>query len=185
MGTIKIPQAVQYFASIIFKEKNHLVDAKDNILQLVGNIQEETTTMPFSKTDYYEREMGSDLIRIFVLFETLMQRDVLSDIKIITNDIETLLAKNDARTVNIDPGYMSLENIVLATPKGYAHRIYIGKGIYGDLTLIYNTGTYRPLEWTYPDYGGDDIIALFNRWRGFLKAKLKGFGGSEIQAAKP
>ena len=36
MGTIKIPQAVQYFASIIFKEKNHLVDAKDNILQLVG-----------------------------------------------------------------------------------------------------------------------------------------------------
>ena len=96
------------------------------------------------------------------------------DIKSKTNDIEASLAKNGMRTVNIDPGYISLENTILATTKGYAHRIYIGKGIYGDLTLIYNAGTYRSLEWTYPDYGEDDIISLFNGWRGVLKKKLKG-----------
>lgn len=175
MGTVKIPQSVQYFASIIFREEKYLIDAKGSLIQLVGSIEEETVVMPFSKTNYYEKEMGSDLKRIFVLFEALMQRDVLSDIKLKTNHIEASLANNGMRTVNIDPGYISLENAILATTKGYAHRIYIGKGIYGDLTLIYNAGTYRSLEWTYPDYGGDDIISLFNGWRGVLKTKLKVF----------
>jgi hypothetical protein len=61
------------------------------------------------------------------------------------------------RTANIDPGYLLLERLVLATGKNYSHRIYIGRGIYADLTLIYRDGAYRALPWTYPDYAGEPL----------------------------
>jgi hypothetical protein len=77
------------------------------------------------------------------------------------------------RRVNIDPGYIALEHVVLGTTKGFAHRVYLGQGIFGDLTLMYANSTYRPLEWTYPDYAGGDIIAMFKRWRETYKKELK------------
>lgn len=174
MGQLRLPQQVQYFASIIFGKESDLLGAKQQLTSVIGDISEETAVMPFSKTNYYEKEMGGNLLRIFVLFEPLMQREMLPGIKLKTNDIEASSSKNKRRVVNIDPGYISLENIILATTKGYAHRIYIGSGIYGDLTLMYNTGSFRPLMWTYPDYRSEDIISLFNGWREVLKAKLKG-----------
>jgi len=68
---------------------------------------------------------------------------------------------------------MALEHVVLATTKGYSHRIYLGEGIFADLTLLYENGTYRPLQWTYPDYGGDELIGLLNRWRERYKGLLR------------
>lgn len=174
MGTVKIPKPVQFFTSIIFSDEIVLFDAKERLRAAIGNFQEETVFMLFSQTDYYEREMGGSLSRIFILFEPFFWRDMLPDIKLKTNDIELVLALKGKRVVNIDPGYISLENIVLATTKGYAHRIYVGSGIYGDLTLTFSAGTYRPLGWTYPDYGSKEVISLLNRWRVLLKEKLKG-----------
>lgn len=173
MGTVKTPKPVQFFTSIIFGDEIPLFDAREGLRTAIGNFQEETAFMLFSQTDYYEREMGGNLSRIFILFEPLFQRDMLPDIKLKTNDIELVLALKGKRMVNIDPGYISLENIVLATTKGYAHRIYVGSGIYGDLTLTFSAGTYNPLGWTYPDYGSKEVISLLNRWRESLKEKLK------------
>jgi hypothetical protein len=48
---------------------------------------------------------------------------------------------------------------VLATGKNYSHRIYIGKGIYADLTLIYTKGGFTTLPWTYPDYAAKHMFA--------------------------
>jgi hypothetical protein len=75
--------------------------------------------------------------------------------------------------LNIDPGYLSLEHVILATTKGYTHRPYLRDGIYADLTLIYQKGSYRALEWTYPDYGQPNIIALFNHLRTMYAEALK------------
>ena len=50
-----------------------------------------------------------------------------------------------------------MERLVLATGKNFAHRIYIGKCIYADLTLIYQKNGYQPLPWTYPDYAHGSI----------------------------
>ena len=38
---------------------------------------------------------------------------------------------------------MLLERFVLATGKNFAHRIYIGKEIYADLTLIFRKGRFE------------------------------------------
>ena len=75
--------------------------------------------------------------------------------------------------MNIDPGYVALEHMVLATTKGYSHRVYLGQGIFADLTLIYDNGTYRSLPWTYRDYGSNELISLFNLWRERYKRLLR------------
>jgi hypothetical protein len=87
----------------------------------------------------------------------LIGQDQLADIKLVTNALEQARAADGRRRVNIDPGYLLLERFVLATGKNYSHRIYLGRGIYADLTLIYRQGAFRALPWTYPDYGGQPI----------------------------
>jgi hypothetical protein len=173
MGVISGPKSVQFFTSLIFKENRHLESAEKSMREAVGSITDRTTSMSFHYTNYYEKEMGSNLSRVFLLFEPLFNRELLPEIKIKTNSIETFLSSEGKRAVNIDPGYISLENVVLATTKGYAHRIYLGFGIFADLTLVYRNGTYKPLEWTYPDYGSEEIIEILKRWRNILKEKLR------------
>jgi hypothetical protein len=95
------------------------------------------------------------------------------DVKLATNAIEEAMSVSGRRRVNIDPGYVALEHVVLATTKGYSHRLYLGQGIFGDLTLMFHNGGYRPLEWTYPDYASEETTQMFNRWRQQYKEQLR------------
>jgi hypothetical protein len=173
MGTIKEPQSVVLFASIIFQTDDDLRKTLDDLASAVGAITEQTPVEQFTHTTYYAKEMGANLLRTFVLFEPLVKRGTLSEIKLKTNAIEESFARNGKRAVNIDPGYIALEHVILATTKGYAHRVYLDNGIHADLTLMYRNGAYRPLEWTYPDYGEAQTISLLHRWREQLKKVLK------------
>jgi hypothetical protein len=173
MGTPKEPKPVQFFASVIFSGTQEPFRAEQELIGLIGTIEEKTPPASFSYTKYYEAEMGDNLLRLFLLFEPLLQRERLAEIKVKTNGFERDLSTGGRRTVNIDAGYISLENVILATTKGYAHRIYLGYGIYADLTLVFTDGTYRGLEWTYPDYGTQGYISMFNRWRDGYRQKLK------------
>lgn len=173
MGIPKDPKPIKLFASLIFREGAVLNDALKMLEDGIGTIQEKRPPTPFSHTDYYEKETGKDLLRTFILFKELFPRESLPRIKLKTNEIELAFSENQRRRVNIDPGYISLENVILATTKGYTHRIYIGSGIYADLTLIYSSGTYRALEWTYPDYSEATTISVFNEWRENYKQVLK------------
>ena len=143
------------------------------MIGLLGPVKERTGPVPFTHSAYYEPEMGPGLSRCFLLFEPLVARERLVEMKHATNAIEQTLAMDGKRRVNIDPGYIALEHVVLATTKGFAHRVYLGQGIFGDLTLMFANSTYRPLEWTYPDYASGDIIAMFQRWRETYKKELK------------
>jgi hypothetical protein len=78
--------------------------------------------------------------------------------------------------LNIDPGLLSAERLVLATGKNYSHRIYLGQGIFGDLTLIYERGSFRPLAWTYPDYRQEEAIWMFNKIRERYLREIADFG---------
>jgi hypothetical protein len=117
--------------------------------------------------------MGEGLRRYFLLFEPLLEREMLAGIKLGTNGIELTGAENERRAVNVDPGYIALEHVVLGTTKGFSHRIHLGKGIFADLTLLYENGSYRRLKWTYPDYGSDQSILLLNGWRERYKGLLR------------
>ncbi len=123
----------------------------------------------FNRTRYYEKETGWPLYRRFISFSKLIYPDSIVDIKLMTNTIENEHLVNKRRRINIDPGYISLERLVLATGKNYTHRIYLTKGIYADLTLVFHAGTFKPLAWTYPDYANEKVIGYFNKARnGYL-----------------
>ncbi|HBA53516.1 DUF4416 family protein [Syntrophorhabdus aromaticivorans] len=178
MGTPGIPKPVRFFTSVISRDEERIRRVREELPDLLGDIEEMTAPVPFLHTHYYDREMGEGLLRCFLLFKPLAGRERLGLIKLRTNEIESRLSVDGRRAVNIDPGYISLEQVVLATTKGFTHRLYLGDGIFGDLTLIFSDGTFRPLPWTYPDYGGNELISLFNAWRNSYRALLRhGTGG--------
>jgi hypothetical protein len=104
----------------------------------------------------------------------MIAQDRLPEIKLATNAIEQAHAAGGRRRVNIDPGYLLLERFVLATGKNYSHRIYLGHGIYADLTLIYRQGTFQTLPWTYPDYAEPPLGRFLLAVRGKYALDLKG-----------
>jgi hypothetical protein len=57
------------------------------------------------------------------------------------------------------------ERFVLASGKNFSHRIYIGLGIYADLTLIYQKGSFQKLPWTYPDYADQAMLNFLDQVR--------------------
>ena len=121
--------------------------------------------MQFNFTSYYESEMGSLLLRRMFAFQSLVAQDDLSTIKLTTNEIERHFSHKGCRRVNIDPGYMLRERFVLASGKNFSHRIYIGDGIYADLTLIYQKGGFQRLPWTYPDYHDEGMQTFLEQVR--------------------
>ncbi|MFH0824730.1 MAG: DUF4416 family protein [Pseudomonadota bacterium] len=138
-----------------------------------GSLQEEIGPMPFDFTSYYEQEMGPGIKRWLWFFPEGVDRGELAGIKLLTNEVEQSYTKMGRRRFNLDPGLLSLENFILATGKNRAHRIYIGKGIFADLTLVFRKGTYHSLEWTYPDYASAEMIGVLNRLRESYKCRIR------------
>ncbi|RMF85348.1 MAG: DUF4416 family protein, partial [Nitrospinota bacterium] len=62
--------------------------------------------------------------------------------------------------------------VVLATTKDRQHRIYLGKGIYAEVTLRYVAKHYRCWEWTYPDYRTPEYIQTFEALRKLYHRQL-------------
>lgn len=124
------------------------------------------------ETNYYSREMGQPLMKQFLAIDGLFDPANLSRMKLQSNEWERELAQSGqyshARPVNIDPGYLMLNKLVLASCKDRAHRIYLSDGIYAEECLYYVAG-WRSRPWTYPDYQREDFHAFFNLVRERLK----------------
>ncbi|MGB2705651.1 MAG: DUF4416 family protein [Candidatus Omnitrophota bacterium] len=138
-----------------------------------GKIDNESGTFNFSCTPYYEKEFGQNLKRKFFSFKRPVRLRKNYRIKLYTNSVEKKLSEKNARTINIDPGYVSLTKLVLFTTKNRSHRIYIDEGIYADLELQFSNKSFRALPWTYPDYKTDAYIEFFNSVRSAYLEQVK------------
>ncbi|MDD5079255.1 MAG: DUF4416 family protein [Candidatus Omnitrophica bacterium] len=165
MGKIIKPQPVKLILALIFRDKLSYSKTLRILSKKFGRVDFESPVFNFNVTDHYEKEIGRDLFRRFISFNKLIPPEALSRIKILTNKIEKKLSCKKGRTVNIDPGYLDMAKLVLATTKDYMHRIYLGRGIYAEITLSYQGKSFRPWDWTYPDYRTDAYIRLFNHIR--------------------
>jgi hypothetical protein len=165
MSTPQKPRPAKLVIGMFMPDKALFRDIFLNLTGAFGSADAVSQWFPFDATDYYAEEMGSPLFRRMVGFLELIEPDGLVEIKGLTNDLERRFAKGGKRRVNIDPGYIVAERYVLATGKNYTHRINLRKGIYADLTLIYQKGRFRPLDWTYPDYAGQPIIGFLTAVR--------------------
>jgi hypothetical protein len=117
-----------------------------------GGVEKLSEPYDFNFTDYYEKEIGSGLEKRFAVFQKSIDRAELADIKIFTNMIEKKLSIDGSRQINIDPGYVTRANLVLATTKELPHRIYLKDGIFAEVTLLFKKDGCKYLDWTYPDF---------------------------------
>jgi len=176
MGEEKLPQKVKLFFGLIFAERDIFDAVLKRLANDYGDIDYMSDVVPFDKTSYYEKEIGANLSRVFISIKELTAPDELPSVKIQTNILERHFGRADGtRIVNIDPGYLGLSKVVLATTKDYNHRLYLGRKIFGEVTLHYkgDEKTFAPWEWTYPDYREKMAIDFFNHMRQVLKEQLK------------
>jgi hypothetical protein len=138
-----------------------------------GPIALSSEPFKFDATDYYSATMGTDLRKQFFAFERLSHPGSVVDAKLQANawesEFEELSRHPEPRPLNLDPGYLTLGKLVLASTKDYAHRIYLGKGIFAEITLNYRNHRWQPHEFTFPDYRRADYHAFFSQCRDYLK----------------
>ena len=172
MSVLRIPEPARLIVSVLTPEKEVADSASTLLVRELGPIEEEIGPLAFDFTSYYDAEMGSGIRRWIWVFADLTDRSRLAGIKRLTNEIESAYSREGKRRFNLDPGLLTLENLVLATGKNQAHRIYLGEGVFGDLTLIFRKGVYQPLPWTYPDYASRELTAVLEGVRQRYKCKL-------------
>jgi len=165
MSVPQTPKHAKLVIGIIVLELKIIDSLVTELASQFGQIDLISPWMPFNYTTYYEPEMGSPLFRRMFAFKPLISQGDLSTFKLATNQMEDHYSHQGRRRVNIDPGYVLRERFVLASGKNFSHRIYIGAGIYADLTLIYHKGSFKKLPWTYPDYSDDGMLKFLEQVR--------------------
>ncbi len=177
MWKLKGPKPVKLIVGILAADRQCLHEAVDAIIGKVGTTDFTSDVWPFDKTDYYNDQTGPNILRQFVSIEKLIDPGKLARIKCKTNKIEQNLAKSLGlplpRPVNLDPGIIEPSKLILATTKNYSHRIYIGKKMYAEVTLMFDKGHWRPLDYTYPDYRQKCYFDFFDSVRNRLLEQLK------------
>ncbi len=177
MWQLKDPQPVKLIFGILAANHQCLHTAIDALSAKFGRLDFSSDVWPFDKTDYYNEQTGSRILRKFVSLEKLIAPGKLAKMKLQTNKLEQKLAKSLAlplpRPVNLDPGIIEPSKLVLATTKNYSHRIYIGRKIYAEVTLIFDKGKWCSLEHTYPDYKQQCYFDFFSKVRERLLEQLK------------
>ncbi|MBU0639906.1 MAG: DUF4416 family protein [Planctomycetes bacterium] len=169
---------MKLFCGLLSGDADLLKRTRQLLGRRYGPVDLESNIWPFDQTDYYEPEMGPNLSRRFLSFERPIGPDGLAEIKRETNALETRIGENCLRPdvprpVNIDPGYLDLGKLVLATTKDRSHRIYLGAGIYAEVTLHYMEHAWQPWPWTYPDYRRPEYHEFFERVRERFREQLR------------
>jgi hypothetical protein len=153
MGEIRKTSDVKLFMAVMYRRDFDLRAAVEALTAVYGGIEATYGPVKFSWSNYYGDEMGEGLLKFYIVFEQAIDRPRLPSIRIHTNELERRIADADGkRAVNIDPGYIAVDKLVLASTKDFYHRIYLSDGIFGEVTLHYRRGCYRHFSWTYPDY---------------------------------
>ncbi len=176
------PRPVNLVCPVLAARKAWLDAARDALQAEFGPADMESRTWPWEFSRYYEEEMGGPLLRRIYGFGDLVEPDGLARVKLTTNRLERELAgrlpDSPPRPVNLDPGYVNMSKMVLATTKDYSHRVYLGRGIYAEATLRWRDGAFEPWQWTYNDYRTDEYLEFFADVRERYRQKLAECGGN-------
>jgi len=177
MWKLKEPKPVKLIIGILAANHQCLHAATEALTNKFGKADFVSDVWPFDKTDYYKDQTGPRILRQFVSIERLVDGGKLAKIKHQTNKLEQKLAASLGlplpRPVNLDPGIIEPSKLVLATTKNYSHRIYIGKKIYAEVTLLFDKGRWCPFDYTYPDYKQQCYFDFFDKVRTRLVEQLR------------
>jgi hypothetical protein len=176
MGDAHLPTPVLLLVAATSRYEQVLDLGREQCEARFGAALAVSSAFEFGETDYYAQEMGSGLLKQFWAFHAI-DPGRLAPVKRQTNEWEAeyagLKAHPEPRPLNLDPGYLTLAKLVLASTKDHAHRIYLADGIYAEVTLSYRRGGWQPFDWTYPDYRRSDYHEFFTRCRELLRPRAR------------
>ena len=173
MGSIRHPEKVKLIVGLLFSDLQTYAKTKKYLEHKYGRADFESDILDFTHTSYYAVEMGTQLKRRFLSFEKPVSFTNICEVKIRTNKLEKHFMVSGKRTINIDPGYLNLSKVVLLSTKDYTHRIYVGKGIFAEVTLFFQDDEFNPWPWTYPDYKTEEYMVIFKSIRQIYKTQGK------------
>ncbi len=182
------PQPVKLFIGMLSNEVPLFDELKGKLKEIFGPLDLESPVWEWSHTDYYSKEMGEGLKRKFIFFQRLISPENITAVKLKTIELEGRYRSENpplssfdkggtggfkgGRRINLDPGYLDMARVVLVSTKDYSHRIYLGEGIYGEVTLIYSGKDYQTLPYTYPDFRIEEYRDLFKKARNIYRRNI-------------
>jgi hypothetical protein len=176
MGSIRTFNPVKLFVGVLVANEDLVAEAESQLSSSFGPLDYRSPVLPFTFTDYYRQETGDHILRVFFSFERLIEGDQLPEIKRNTNALEEKFAASGTtvrRPVNLDPGYLEHSKVILASTKNFYHRMYLGRGIFGEVTMHFRNGKYEFFPWTYPDYKSSEYQAFFLELRTIYRRQLR------------
>jgi len=175
MGISREPKAAKYFVALLSSDADFLNSVEKDLLAALGEIDGRSDRAPWTASTFYEKEMGAGLSRQFLSFKSLDSPGNLAEIKLKTQAIEDRYrsVSTGGRRVNLDPGYLDVFKVVLASTKNAGQRIYLESGIYGEVTLLYHNAAFHGLAHTYVDYLWPETIVFFTQLRARYLTQLR------------
>jgi hypothetical protein len=177
------PPPAKFFCAIMSTSGQWREEAEAALTARLGPLEHRSVVYDFSAfSAYYDEEMGGRVWKYFVTFQRPAPMETLVDVKLFTEEVQRRLARPGGppmrRAVNLDPGYLTGWNVVLATVKNQAHRFHLGQGVYAELTLLFRKRRFEPLPWTYRDYSSSAVIDFFGRVRSDYLEQLRSWNAS-------
>lgn len=164
---------VKLISGILTRQADDLDRCFEILERSFGPIDFRSQAYPFDLTRYYQDEMGPDLTRIWVAFDDLVDPTSLVAAKWATRDIEKTFQDDGQRRINLDPGYLDLFKIVLASFKPRANKLYVGRDIWADMVAYFERGKFRTFPWSFPDFQqgvyDSDLISIRERFKNQLR----------------
>ncbi len=165
MLKLNFPKPVKFISGFIYNNEKVYLETKKILSKKFGKTDYESNKINFDSTNYYYPEMGKPLFRKFLSFLHLKDPCQFIEIKLFCLKLEKKFAEKNLRIINIDPGYLNEAKLVLTTTKDFSHRIYLGKGVYAEVTLTFKGGGFSDLPTTFPDYRTDTYKDIFKKIR--------------------
>lgn len=176
MTKTRRPEPALLIVAVFSRQKDALIWARQQLERLFGPVALSSPRYRFDQTAYYAATMGPNLLKELWAFRDLITPARLAAVKQRTNALEEEIARTSAfperRPLNLDPGLLTLGKFMLATTKDQAHRIYLRRGIYAEVTLRFEAGEFQPWPWTYADYRLPEVLGFLNEARNYYRQQL-------------
>ena len=177
MGDTHAHPPVKLLTAILTRDVQVLEEVERRLSAAYGEVEDRSEIFLFTFPGPFRKEMGENLKKRILCFTDLVPIEKLPEVKKFTNDLEweyrEHLPDRSRRMINLDPGYLTLSKVLLASTRNYSHHVYLQDGVYGEILLRYHRGALRNLPWTYADYRSHLVHSFFTKVRERYHEQLK------------
>ncbi len=158
---------------LLYAKEAEREQAETALEKLYGPIDFRASPQDFTHSKYYEKEMGTNLKRRLLSFQTLQPPDFLAQAKLDCGVLEAAQALEGQRRVNLDIGFLDLFKVVLASLKTRSNKIYLRDGVWADWVLYFHHQDWQTFIWTFPDFLDGRFNPDLRRIRQIFKAQRR------------